>query len=365
MNKLRWGILGAARIARKNWRAIRHSGNSVITAVASRDLNRANQFVAECQRAEPFEKPPVVLDCYEKLITSPNVDAVYLPLPTALRKEWIIRAARAGKHVLSEKPCAVSVLDLEEILAVCHKCRVQFMDGVMFMHHRRLQQLREVLDDDSSVGPLRRITAHFSFLGAEDFFRRNIRADAALEPLGCLGDLGWYCVRFALWAMQWQMPVEMSGRILFHVGDGPDGRSVPAAFSGELIFAEGVSADFHCSFLAEHNQWANLTGTKGYVRVPDFVLPFTGSGLAFEVNQVKSRNEGCDFRQEHTLRSFAFAESGDNPATTQEANMFRNFAKQIQSRHLNEDWPRTALLTQRVVEACLDSAMRRSSPNAK
>jgi predicted dehydrogenase len=359
MNKIRWGILGAARIARKNWRAIRHSGNAVVTAVASRDLKRARSFVEDCQRFEPFERLPEVFDIYEKLILSPNVDAVYIPLPTALRREWVIRAAKAGKHVLIEKPCAVSVAELEDMLAACAKYRVQFMDGVMFMHNRRLEQLRAVLDDGTSVGPLRRITAHFSFLGAEDFFQKNIRADGALEPLGCLGDLGWYGIRFALWAMKWQMPVEVSGRILSQTADSPNAQSVPTAFSGELIFPDGVSADFHCSFLAEHHQWANLTGTKGYVRVPDFVLPFSGSGLAFEVNQIKSSVEGCDWRLAHAVRSFAFAESGDNPATTQEANMFRNFSKQVLSRHINEEWPRAALLTQQVANACLDATRRR------
>jgi len=356
MNKLRWGILGAARIARKNWKAIRHSGNSVVTGVASRDRDRARSFVEECQRFEPFERTPEVFDNYEKLILSPNVDAVYIPLPTALRRDWVIRAAKAGKHVLSEKPCGVSVTELEDMLAACRKYRVQFMDGVMFMHNRRLEQLRQVLDDHTSVGPLQRITAHFSFLGAEGFFKENIRADGALEPLGCLGDLGWYGIRLALWAMKWEMPVEVSGRILSQAADSLSGIPVPTAFSGELVFAHGVSADFHCSFLAEHHQWANLTGTKGYVRVPDFVLPFSGSGLAFEVNQIKSSIEGCDWRLEHGVRAFAFAESGGNPATTQEANMFRNFSKQVLSRHLNEDWPRAALLTQKVVIACQEAA---------
>ena len=217
MNKLRWGILGAARIARKNWKAIRQSGNSVITAVASRDLSRARTFVEECHRFEPFERLPDVYDSYEKVILSPQVDAVYIPLPTKLRKEWIVRAAKAGKHVLSEKPCAVSFTDMEDILAACRKHRVQFMDGVMFAHNRRLDQIRQVLDDGTSVGGLRRITSHFSFLGGEEFLKKNIRAAEDLEPLGCLGDLGWYCIRLALWTMKWQLPVEVSGRILSQV----------------------------------------------------------------------------------------------------------------------------------------------------
>ncbi|HEX5220629.1 MAG TPA: Gfo/Idh/MocA family oxidoreductase [Verrucomicrobiae bacterium] len=361
MNKLRWGILGAARIARKNWKAIRHSGNSTITAVASRDLNRARAFVDECQRFERFERVPDVFDSYEKLILSPNVDAVYIPLPTKLRKEWIVKAAKAGKHVLSEKPCAVSLTDMEDILAACRKHRVQFMDGVMFSHNRRLDQLRQVLDDGTSVGTLRRISSQFSFLGGEDFFKTNIRADGLLEPLGCLGDLGWYCVRLALWTMNWQMPVEVSGRILAQTQELLSGLAVPTAFSGELIFAEGVSADFYCSFLSDHTQWANFSGSKGYLRVPDFVLPFTGSALAFEVNQVKSSVDGCDWRLEHGVRQFSFAEPGTNPATTQEANMFRNFSKAVLSRHLNEDYAHWALLTQKVVNACMDAAMTRGN----
>jgi len=359
MNKLRWGILGAAHIARKNWRAIRHSGNATLAAIASRDPNRARALVDECQRHEPFERKPDVLPDYEKLILSPNVDAVYIPLPTGLRKEWVIRAAKAGKHVLCEKPCAVSLTDMEDMLAACKKYRVQFMDGVMFAHNRRLEQLRQVLDDGNSVGALRRLSAHFSFLGDADFFKKAIQMDSALEPLGCLGDLGWYCIRLALWAANWQLPLEVSGRILSQSADSADAPAVPTAFSGELIFPDGLSADFYCSFLAENSQWANFTGAKGYLRVPDFVLPFTGSALAFEVNQIKSSVEGGDWRLDHAVRAFAFAESGTNPATAQETNMFRNFSKQVLSRHLNEEWPRAALLTQKITNACMDASLTR------
>jgi predicted dehydrogenase len=102
-------------------------------------------------------------------LASDEIEAVYIPLPTGLRKEWVLRAAAAGKHVLSEKPCAVSVADLREMIEACRKHRVQFMDGVMFMHSRRLPRLREILEDGRSVGQVRRITSAFSFLGAGDF----------------------------------------------------------------------------------------------------------------------------------------------------------------------------------------------------
>ena len=201
MNKLRWGILSTAGIARKNWRAIRDSGNSVISAVASRDAARSRQFIDDCQREAPSATTPIALGSYEALIASKEVDAIYIPLPTGLRKEWVLRAAAAGKHVLCEKPCGISVADVSEMADACQRNNVQFMDGVMFMHNPRLRRLRELLDDGKSIGPIKRIMSVFTFGTDETFFDTNIRVHAALEPTGCLGDLGWYCLRFALWAM--------------------------------------------------------------------------------------------------------------------------------------------------------------------
>src|SRR3954470_15651935 len=145
--KIRWGILGTANIARKNWKAIQLAGNSTVTSVASRDLARSERFIKECQAQAPMTSEPKAHGSYEKLLEAPEIDAVYIPLPTGSRKEWVLRAVAAGKHIVCEKPCAVSVADLREIIDACKKHRVQFMDGVMFMHSPRLPQLRQILDD--------------------------------------------------------------------------------------------------------------------------------------------------------------------------------------------------------------------------
>ena len=108
MKKLRIGFLSTAGIGGKTGRRFLHSGNCVVTAVASRDLEQSRKFIDECQARNPFETKPTALGSYEELLASKNVDAVYIPLPTALRKEWVIRAAEAGKHVICEKPCAVN-----------------------------------------------------------------------------------------------------------------------------------------------------------------------------------------------------------------------------------------------------------------
>jgi predicted dehydrogenase len=146
-SKCRWGILSAASIARKNYQAIYHSNNGCVAAVASRDLQKAQAFIDECQLQSPFDPQPVAVEGYEALIENPDIDAVYIPLPTGLRKEWVIRAARAGKHVMCEKPCGINASELEEMITVCRENNVQFMDGVMFMHSQRLDAIRSVLED--------------------------------------------------------------------------------------------------------------------------------------------------------------------------------------------------------------------------
>ena len=341
MDPLRIGILGAAGIVRnKNWQAIRCSGNCEVAAVATRDLQKTRAFITEMQAALPFPTTPQAHAGYDELLADPSIEAVYLPLPTALRKPWVLRAARAGKHVICEKPCAVNAQDLREMLDACREHRVQFMDGVMFMHSPRLGRLRALMDDPEKFGTTHRITSAFSFLAPDDFQRSNIRANSALEPLGCLGDLGWYCIRFSLWAMDWQMPLRVRGTILSD-GDGP-----PMNFSGEMLFAGGVSAAFHCSFGASFQQWVHLSGSQGYVRVPDFVLPSADNDIAWEVNH----------------RPVPKVETGLHlgPPTTadsQEARMFRHFAAQVRSGILEEAWFKEASLTQQVTDACFASAM--------
>jgi predicted dehydrogenase len=355
MKQLRFGFLSTANIGRKNWKAIFNSGNSVVSAVASRDAKKSGEFITDCQREFPFEKIPEALGGYEELIASPNVDAIYIPLPTGLRKEWVLRAAKAGKHVLCEKPCAANVADLEEMLAACKKHGVQFMDGVMFMHSPRLARVREIIDDGKSVGGIRRISSAFSFYAGENFFRDNIRINGALEPAGCLGDLGWYNIRFSLWVMNWKLPRTVAGKILTQPEAAPSHPSAPTEFSGELVFAHNVSAGFYCSFLANIQQWAHVSGQNGWLRLPDFIHPFDSYEPAFEVN-----------RNEIRVADDAKCPPGTDPmvqghATAQDARMIRNFAGQIFSGKLNEDWPEWALKTQKVLDACHESA-RRGAP---
>lgn len=353
---LRWGILGTARIARKNWQAIHHSGNGVLTAVASRDRSRAAAFIAECQAQVPLPVPPRACGSYDELLAAPDVDAVYVPLPTGLRKEWVIRAARAGKHVVCEKPCAVSLADLETMVAACREQGVQFMDGVMFVHSGRMERLRTLIREGTTLGEVRRVTSQFSFLGDDAFFEVNSRADSDLEPHGCLGDLGWYSIVFALEVLGERLPRSVTAR--FHGLRHPPGSPRPIAteFSAELRFEGGVTAAFYNAFLTGNQQWAHVSGSHGQLHLHDFVLPFFGCESVFETRQPVFSVTGCQFNMEPHLQRVVVPEYSNNHPTAQETRLFRTFASLVSRGTLEEHWPQRSLDTQRILEACLASA---------
>lgn len=359
----RWAILGTAAIARKNWLAIRCAGNARLVAVASRDRARARSFIDECEADSPSHPPPDALGSYAEPLERDDVDAVYVPLPTGIRAEWVIRAAERGKHVLVEKPCANDLPELERIVAACRRHGVQFMDGVMWLHSRRAEEVMRSLrapDDQGGLGAIRRIATQFSFRAPPEFFAGNIRAQGHLEPLGCLGDLGWYTIGFILWALERRQPDAVSGRLLA-THDSGGGRPVPTEFSGELFFrgrgAEpDVSASFFCSFLIENQQWVHVSGSRGSLRIDDFVLPYFGNETGFTLSHPRFVAEGCDFRMERHDRTIATAEHGNGHPTAQEANLFRDFSGLVLAGRRDDRWPEMSLAVQRVMMDCLAAA---------
>ncbi len=355
----RWGILGTAGISAKNWLSIANAENAELFAVASRDAAKANSFIDACQASRPVSSRPDALGSYEALLARDDIDAVYLPIPTGIRTEWAIKAAEAGKHIVMEKPCAPNVADLEKVIAACQKSGVQFMDGVMFRHSRRLEAIRMFLgEDEAGIGPIRRIATQFSFCAPEGFRAENIRMKSDLEPLGALGDLGWYTISFSLWAMWPRMPDAVTGRMIVSDAAPGGGAAVPVEFSGELIWRgeKDATASFFCSFLIEHQQWVHVSGPRGSVRVDDFVLPYIGNELSFTVSKPKFVVDGCDFRMERHDQTVTLDEYGHGHASAQETNLFRHFSKLVLSGTREPYWPEAALAVQQVMMACVASA---------
>jgi predicted dehydrogenase len=148
------------------------------------------------------------------------------------------------------------------------------------------------------------------------------------------------------------LPREVTGRILSQRGNRLSPAPAPTDFSGELIFDDETSAGFYCSFLAELKQWVDVSGTEGYLRVPDFVHPRDDHEPAFEVNRSELRVKCCNCKGRHS----ASRERAQDP------NMIRNFVRQIRSGKLNNAWPMWALKTQQVLDACYKSALNGSRP---
>jgi len=157
--KIRFGIIGCAGIARKVSRAVALAPNAALHAVGSRSLYKARVFAA----ANGFPAGAKVHGSYEAVLDDPEVDAVYLPLPTSLHVRWAVLAASKKKHVLLEKPVALNVAEFDEIIAACESNGVQLMDGTMWMHHPRTSMMKEFLSDANRFGQLRSVLTCFEF----------------------------------------------------------------------------------------------------------------------------------------------------------------------------------------------------------
>ncbi|MDQ3331017.1 MAG: Gfo/Idh/MocA family oxidoreductase, partial [Planctomycetota bacterium] len=187
---LRFGVLGTGRITRKVGPAIARTPGAELAAVASRDVARAEAWAREHGARRHYGS-------YDALLDDPDLDAVYIALPPALHREWTVKAAERGLHVLCEKPLAATLDDAVAMAAACREHNVQLMDGVMWVHTPRAAMMRSVIDS-GTLGEIQRVTSAFTFR-AEGWFGDEFRLASDLGG-GCLLDLGWYCVGVSLWA---------------------------------------------------------------------------------------------------------------------------------------------------------------------
>ena len=348
----RWGIMSTANIARKNWKGIQLSGNGRVTAVASRSEAKAQTFIDECSVEAPFDQPVAAVGSYEEMIAREDVDVIYCPLPTGLRKDWVVAAAKAGKHVLVEKPVANNAAEAKEMIDACEAAGVQFMDGVMFDHSKRMQAICESIQDGSTIGKLRRIYTQFCFCGDGDFKESNIRTDSTLEAHGCLGDLGWYCIRFTLWAAGLRTPSRISARTITSLKGSDSDGEVPGEFSAELQFADGFSANFYCSFLTINSQQVIVSGDQGYLTLDDFVLPMYSAEAAWKehCHVLEINNCKWNFRRHDTNRAIHEYPGGE--PNSQEVNMARRMGEIAISGKLDPLYPELTTKTQAILDAC-------------
>eukprot|EP00912_Choanoflagellata_sp_UC4_P000526 UC4_evm1s329 len=348
---LRWGIMGAANIAKKNVRAIMRSPSASIVGVASRSLNKAKAFIVETNAVADNGLPPDAIEGYQNLLDRPDIDAVYLPLPTSLHLEWAVKAAMSKKHILIEKPAALNTKELAAILKATKKNGVLLMDGVMFTHHWRFEKIKEMMfGAHQTFGAISKISSGFSFQAPEAWLNGgNIRTMAEGDPLGCLGDLGWYPIRFALEMFQYKMPIFVRADI-----DRENSQGIPIDMTVRVWFDESrsVSLDFHCSFCHTFRQWIEVVGENAKVlRVKDFVISSTTAEANFELESF-----GDSPLIDDACRVLSNTEYYKTFNCSQETEMFTNFGKISQNPCAYEKWGDIILKTQLICDAAMSSA---------
>lgn len=339
---IQFGILGCADIARKVSRAILLSQTATLTAIGSRSIDKAKKFAAE----NNFPDTAKAYGSYEEVLDDPNVDAVYVPLPTSLHVKWAVLAAQKKKHLLCEKPVGLNVEEVDVILEACEANGVQFMDGTMWMHHPRTAMMREFLSDGQLFGELKSVNTCFTFAADPDFLENDIRVKPDLDSLGALGDVGWYCIWGILWAADFELPksvIALRNPVLNKGG-------VLISCSASLSWEDGKVGTFHCSFLSNLTMDLTAVGTKGTLHLHDFIIPFEEKKASF-ISAVESGFKelvtGWEPKpSEHTVMT----------ELPQEALMVREFSRLVGSIK-NEGakpemkWPTLSRKTTQVLDA--------------
>lgn len=249
-SKLRWGILGAARINERLMPAIVEASNAELVAIASRRAGAAAQTLA---KYAPGQTGVKTYGAPEALLADDNVQAVYIPLANHEHAEWTLRAIESGKHVLCEKPMALGVTDLKAIQAAAKQYNVKVMEGFMYRFHPQHARVMQLLES-GLFGEIRSVRSNFSFM------MRPERMYRLQEPISRGGGAMWDIGCYAIHTLRMFFGHEPLSATAFTqlLDSGAD-----IAASGVLDFGEGKFAQFDFSFARARRCEYEIIGTKG------------------------------------------------------------------------------------------------------
>lgn len=326
MKKIRWGIIGCAGIAKHSViPGIQKSETGEVAAIASRGLNKVKQTAEELTI-------PTAYGSYEELLADPTIEAVYIPLPNHMHKEWVIRAAEAGKHVLCEKPLALTAQEAQEMAAACEKAGVVFAEAFMYRYHPRYNIIHDIIRS-GEIGKIRGIHGTFTFNNAKD--KNNIRYKQDWGG-GSLYDVGVYPISAARMLLNEEPQAATVHALLSEEHDYVDMMA-----SGILEFNKGVALTFDCGMWAAFRNTLEVLGTDGRIEVPS----------AFVVNQDERDN------------FFVHTKDGRREVEVPRLNQYALQADAIGRSIWNGEplpFPASdAVLNMKVLDACLTSARER------
>lgn len=254
MSIVRWGLLSTANINRRVIPAIRASERGELVAVASRNQQKASEYATSWQIPLAFGK-------YDEMLASGEIDAVYISLPNHLHAEWSIKALEAGVNVLCEKPFALSITEVDQMISAAKRTGRSLAEAFMYRHHPQTKMIGDLIRE-GRLGDISYVQAVFNFTGMK---MGNVR----LVPEwggGALWDVGVYPVSLAQYVI--------GGPPEWVVGDQRLGDSgVDIIFSGQLHYSEDRMAHISCSFHSPFYTYAQIIGTEGSLRI---TRPFVG-----------------------------------------------------------------------------------------
>lgn len=251
---LNWGLLSTARINNALIPPLRVSKRNQLVAVASRSKESADAYARD-------KKIPRAYGTYDELLADPEIDVIYNPLPNHLHAEWTIRAVEAGKHVLCEKPLALSVEEVDEIQAAARKHERVVAEAFMYRHHPQTLKVQELVRS-GSLGSVKLIHGSFSFVLTHE---GDVRLDPAMGG-GSIWDVGCYPISYAR-SVLGENPLEVFGQQV----TGPTG--IDETFIGQMRFADNIHMQFDCSFAIPFHSFMEIIGSEGTLNIPNPFKP--------------------------------------------------------------------------------------------
>jgi predicted dehydrogenase len=326
---VRWGIVGTGAIANAMAGMIKIAGLAELVAVSSRKMETANAFARDHGIDNAF-------DSWADMAAWDGIDAVYVATPTSVREEICVAAANSGKHVLGEKPFA-SLPSLQRITAACRTNDVGFMDGTHFVHHPRTAEIKAKMGE--AVGWPWSLDSAFQFFLPD---RSNIRFRPELEPLGAIGDAGWYNMRAAVEYLSPGIQIRSVNGYLRR------DKQTSAAISGSGIisFDDGSTTTWNCGFdSGAVIMDLRISGAIGVVSIADFLSNDRDGSASYSY-----RRGG--FGPGATTDNFTVASPQPGPAL-----MFEDFAAMVGDERLRERSIDSSERTQRWLDAIWNSAL--------
>lgn len=257
---LNWGLLSTARINRAVIKPLRASKRNQLLAVASRTQESADNYAREWSI-------PRTHGSYNALLADPDIDVIYNPLPNHLHAEWTIKAVQAGKHVLCEKPLALSVQEVDAIRDAARKHGRIVMEGFMYRHHPQTLKVQELVKS-GSLGTLKLIRGSFSFLLTRE---GDVRLNPAMGG-GSIWDIGCYPISYARMVVSTNLLEVFGWQVT-----GPTG--IDESFAGQLRFANDVLAQFDSSFVVPFHTFMEIVGSEGTLNIPRPFRPETDENI--------------------------------------------------------------------------------------